>query len=64
MNFTFPERNYSSITYRIGIPFGNGRRNETTIMYNHYNIYVDLNEKEGKYQIVGLNIQPLSIKQK
>ena len=63
MNFTLPERNHSSITYRIGIPLGYGRRNETTIIYNHYNIYVDLNGKGGKYQIVGFNIQPLSIKQ-
>ena len=63
MNYTIPTRNHSSVTYRIGIPLGHSRKNETTFIYNHYNMYIDLNEKDGKYQIVGFNIQPLSIKQ-
>lgn len=55
-------QNTSYVSYNQGIPIG-FKRNGIWYVYNHYNLHVHLNEKNGKYQIVGFNIEPLSIKQ-
>ena len=55
-------QNTSYVSYNQGIPIG-FKRNGIWYIYNHYNLHVHLNEKNGKYQIVGFNIEPLSIKQ-
>lgn len=50
----------STITYNRGIPIGYIKQG-VTYLYNHYNLYVDLNEKNGKFQVVGFSIEPLSV---
>lgn len=50
----------STITYNRGIPIGYIKQG-VTYLYNHYNMYVDLNEKNGKFQVVGFSIEPLSV---
>ena len=54
------KKTYTS--YMSGIPIG-FLFNETYYIYNHYNIYVEVNKKDEKFQIVGFSIEPLSILQ-
>ena len=62
LNITSKEKNRTFLTYNQGIPIGI-IRNDSVYLYNHYNLHVHLNEKNGKYQIVGFNIEPFSILQ-
>ena len=54
------KKTYTS--YMSGIPIG-FLFNETYYIYNHYNIYIEVNKKDDKFQIVGFSIEPLSILQ-
>lgn len=62
INRTNPITNKTKILYNTGLPIGY-IVNNTFYVYNHYVIYVDLHQKDDKYQIVGFNIEPLSITQ-
>ncbi len=54
--------NKTYTSYILGIPIG-FIFNETYYIYNHYNIYIEVNKKDEKFQIVGFSIEPLSILQ-
>ena len=55
--------NETITTFYQGIPIG-FVSNDTYFIYNHYIIYVDINKKDDKFQIVGFSIEPVSVEQK
>ena len=55
--------NKTYTSYISGIPIG-FVDDDVYYIYNHYNIYIEVNKKDDKFQIVGFSIEPLSIKQK
>ena len=55
--------NKTYVNYFQGIPIG-FEENDKYYIYNHYNIFIDINKKDDKFQIVGFSIEPLSIEQK
>jgi transmembrane 9 superfamily protein 2/4 len=54
--------NETYVNYFEGIPIG-FEDNDKYFIYNHYNVYIDINKKDDKFQIVGFSIEPLSIEQ-
>ena len=54
--------NETYVNYFEGIPIG-FEDNEKYFIYNHYNVYIDINKKDDNFQIVGFSIEPLSIEQ-
>ena len=54
--------NETYVNYFEGIPIG-FEDNDKYFIYNHYNVYIDINKKDEKFQIVGFSIEPLSIEQ-
>ena len=46
--------------YLSGIPIG-FIKDDNYYLYNHYNIYIEINKKNNKFQIVDFSIEPLSI---
>ena len=55
--------NETYVNYFRGIPIG-FEDNDKYYIYNHYNVFIDINKKDDKFQIVGFSIEPLSIEQK
>ena len=56
------DKNKTVISYIVGPAIGY-KKNDKYYIYNHFNLYIEINEKEGNFQIVGFGIEPISIKQ-
>ena len=56
------DKNKTISSYIVGPAIGY-KKNDKYYIYNHFNLYIEINEKDDNFQIVGFGIEPISLKQ-